>query len=57
MAFKIATFSLDPETIGRLEKLCAWLRIKNKSKVIAHLIDREFTNQKLLRETAEETDQ
>lgn len=57
MAYKIATFSLDPDTIARLEKLCSWLRINNKSKVVAYLIDREFNNQKCLRESTEELNQ
>jgi hypothetical protein len=57
MAFKIASFSLDPETIARLETVCTWLHIKNKSKVLTYLIDREYKQLKLSRETAEETDQ
>lgn len=50
MAYQRCTFSLDPTIIKKLEDLTAWLRTGNKSKVLAQLVEREHTNQKLLRE-------
>ena len=50
MAYKIVTFSLDPKTIERLEKLKTWLHNDNKSGILTTLINREYIRQLELRD-------
>ena len=57
MAYKIVTFSLDPKTIERLEKLKVWLHNDNKSGILSTLIQREYIRQLEQRGIEENTNQ
>lgn len=54
MGFKLATFSMDPRTLKRIEKLLEWKKQDNKSRLICDLIDTEYRRQLQLREEGEE---
>lgn len=42
MAHKIVTYSMDPTTLDRMDKLMGWMGINNKSKLLASLVEREY---------------
>lgn len=45
MAHKIVTYSMDPVTLERMDKLMLWLGISNKSKILGVLVEREYFRQ------------
>lgn len=50
MAHKIVTYSMDPPTLERMDKLRSWLGISDKSKILRTLIEREYFRQLQQRE-------
>lgn len=50
MAHKIVTYSMDPITLERMDKLRSWLGISDKSKILRTLIEREYFRQLQQRE-------
>lgn len=50
MATKIVTYSMDPLSLKKLARLQDWMHEKNKSRLLCHLIDQEYSRQALLRD-------
>jgi hypothetical protein len=49
MAFKLATFSLDPLVVDKLNRLSYWMHMSNKSGLVAQLIEKEYRRQQEVR--------
>ena len=55
MAHKIVTYSMDPVTLERMDKLMSWMGISNKSKILSVLVEREYFRQLQQREEGDST--
>jgi len=55
MAHKIVTYSMDPTTLDRMDKLMGWMGINNKSKLLASLVEREYFVHKRRREEGDDS--